>query len=77
MSMEQSKTIEAQQRTIKKLERKLSELRNAAYQCEAIKVSDFAASASQILSDGQPVAITRHGYREAVIMPVKLFGGEW
>lgn len=76
MGMAQAKIIEEQQRTIKKLERQLYALRAIPRDCEAVKISDFAASASQILNDCMPVALTRHGFREAVIIPVKLLGGE-
>lgn len=100
MSAAQAQIIETQQRTIKRLERELSEIRRTsdeavinatmnevmaeslseirriASECEAVKVGELSACATQILNNKQFVAITRYNHREAVIIPTELLGLE-
>ena len=75
MSAEQARIIEDQQKAIKKLERELSRLRQITTTEDEVSVGDIGNHLSEILNKGLSVAIKRHGYREAYIVPASVLEG--
>lgn len=75
MSMEQAIIIEEQQKTIKRQQRRIAELERITETAEEVKVGEISNHISELLNSAEPVAIRRHGYREAYIVPAVLIEG--
>lgn len=75
MSAEQKRIIEDQQKTIQKLERELSRIRQITQTTIEVGVGDIGNHLSDLLNYAQPAAIKRFGYREAFIVPAAVLEG--